>query len=151
MGFSRQEYWSRLPCPTPEDLPDPGIEPTSPVSPTSAGRFLTTEPRGKPWTLNRYEKNVFSLCNSIHYLVTSVGTTSSHLLLLSPQCCQAEWSRTVLRGKAIQPHHSKKEDASLPTITALQLCFLMKCKAYLSASHLVACSVLSNFLQPHGL
>ena len=29
MGFSRQEYWSRLPCPPPGDLPDPGIEPDS--------------------------------------------------------------------------------------------------------------------------
>ena len=29
MGFSRQECWSRLPCPPPGDLPDPGIEPTS--------------------------------------------------------------------------------------------------------------------------
>ena len=29
MGFSRQEYWSGLPCPHPEDLPDPGIEPKS--------------------------------------------------------------------------------------------------------------------------
>ena len=29
MEFSRQEYWSRLPFPTPGDLPDPGIEPTS--------------------------------------------------------------------------------------------------------------------------
>ena len=32
MGFSRQEYWSELPFPSPRDLPDPGIEPTSPVS-----------------------------------------------------------------------------------------------------------------------
>ena len=31
MGFSRQEYWSRLPCPSPGDLPDPGIEPGSPA------------------------------------------------------------------------------------------------------------------------
>ena len=31
MGFSRQEHWSGLPCPSPGDLPDPGIEPTSPV------------------------------------------------------------------------------------------------------------------------
>ena len=31
MGFSRQEYWSGLPCPPPEDLPDPGIEPRSPA------------------------------------------------------------------------------------------------------------------------
>ena len=31
MGFSRQEYWSRLPFPSPEDLPNPGIEPRSPT------------------------------------------------------------------------------------------------------------------------
>ena len=33
MGFSRQEYWSVLPCPPPGDLPDLGMEPMSPVSP----------------------------------------------------------------------------------------------------------------------
>ena len=32
IGFSRQEYWSGLPFPSPGDLPDPGIEPSSPVS-----------------------------------------------------------------------------------------------------------------------
>ena len=37
MRFSRQEYWSGLPCPPPEDLPDPGIEPTSLMSPAWAG------------------------------------------------------------------------------------------------------------------
>ena len=42
MGFPRQEYWSGLPCPSPGDLPDPGIEPMSLVSPTLAGRFFTT-------------------------------------------------------------------------------------------------------------
>ena len=42
MGFSRQEYWSGLPCPPPGDLPYPGIEPVSLISPTSAGRFFTT-------------------------------------------------------------------------------------------------------------
>ena len=31
MGFSRQEYWSKLPFPSPGDLPDPGIEPRSPA------------------------------------------------------------------------------------------------------------------------
>ena len=39
MGFSRQEYWSGLPFPSPEDLPDPGIEPTSSAL---ASRFFTT-------------------------------------------------------------------------------------------------------------
>ena len=41
MGFSRQEYWSGLLCPPP-DLPNPGIEPTSLVSPALAGGFFTT-------------------------------------------------------------------------------------------------------------
>ena len=41
MGFSRQEYLSGLPCLPPEDLPNPGIEPTSHVS-TLAGGFFTT-------------------------------------------------------------------------------------------------------------
>ena len=36
-GLSRQEYWSGLPCPPPGDLPDPGIEPTSFMSPALAG------------------------------------------------------------------------------------------------------------------
>ena len=38
----QQEYWSGLPCPPPEDLPDPGIEPISLMSPALAGRFFTT-------------------------------------------------------------------------------------------------------------
>ena len=41
MGFSRQEYWCGLPCPPPEDLPDPGIKPTSLMSPPGAGGFFT--------------------------------------------------------------------------------------------------------------
>ena len=42
MEFCWQEYWSGLPCPPPEDLPNPGIEPTSLASPELAGRFFTT-------------------------------------------------------------------------------------------------------------
>jgi len=45
MGFSRQEYWSGLPFPSPGDLPNPGIEPASPALP---GRFFATEPPRKP-------------------------------------------------------------------------------------------------------
>ena len=44
MGFPRQEYWSGLPFPSPGDLPDPGIEPMSLVSPALAGGFFTPEP-----------------------------------------------------------------------------------------------------------
>ena len=42
MAFSRQECWSGLSFPSPEDLPDPGIKPVSLMSPALAGRFLTT-------------------------------------------------------------------------------------------------------------
>ena len=42
MGFSRQEYWSELPCPSPGDLPDTGIELTYLTSPALVGRFFTT-------------------------------------------------------------------------------------------------------------
>ena len=42
MGFSRQEYWSGLPWLPAGDLPDPGIKPTSLMSPPLAGRFFTT-------------------------------------------------------------------------------------------------------------
>ena len=45
MGFSRQEYWSGLPFPSPGDLPNPGIEPGSPALQADA---LTSQPTGKP-------------------------------------------------------------------------------------------------------
>ena len=47
LGFPRQAYWSGLPCPPPGDLfPNPGTDPTSPVSPALAGGFSTTAPPG---------------------------------------------------------------------------------------------------------
>ena len=48
MGFSRQEYWSGLPFPSPGDLPDPGIEPGSP---TLQADPLTFELPGKPQSI----------------------------------------------------------------------------------------------------
>ena len=48
MGFSQQDYRSRLPFPPAEDLPDPETEPESPASPVLAGRFFTTKPPGNP-------------------------------------------------------------------------------------------------------
>ena len=43
MGFSRQEYWSGVPFPSPGDLPHPGIEPVSPVSSTVQADSLSAE------------------------------------------------------------------------------------------------------------
>ena len=49
MGSSRQGHWSGLPFPSPGDLPDLGIEPTSPALQADS---LLTEPPGKPWLLS---------------------------------------------------------------------------------------------------
>ena len=48
MGFSRQEHWSQLPCPPPEDLSNPGSETASLTSPALAGGFFTTGATWKP-------------------------------------------------------------------------------------------------------
>ena len=75
MGFSRQEYWSGLPCPPPGDLPDPGIKP---VSPALVGGFYTTAPPGKM----AYSplKNL-SIC--FHLQTSLFGAASSHLWYVS--------------------------------------------------------------------
>ena len=48
MGLPRQECWSGVPCPSPGDLPHPGLHPMSPESPALAGGFFTNELPGKP-------------------------------------------------------------------------------------------------------
>ena len=73
MGFSRQEYWSGLPFPSPGDLPDPGIEPGSPTD------ALLSEPPGK------------SLFSDVIIFISIIPSENSqcflstifHLLLLS--------------------------------------------------------------------
>ena len=67
MGFSRQEYCSGLPCPPPGDLPDPAMEPTSPMSPALAGRFFTTSATWeKPQYqhMHRLKRNTGSIAGS---------------------------------------------------------------------------------------
>ena len=69
MEFSREEYWSGFPFPSPEHLPDPGMEPTSLVSPAVAGGFSTTSPTWKAWYVHSVKVEVLvaqscsTLCN----------------------------------------------------------------------------------------
>ena len=72
--FSRQEYWSGLPCPPPGDLPDPGIEPTSLMSPALAGRFFTTRITWKIHYLSEFTQT---------YVIESM-MPSNHLTLCHP-------------------------------------------------------------------
>ena len=58
IGFSRQEYLSRLPCSPPRELPDPGIEPTSPVFPALQVDSLPTKSPGKPFSMPQLPPNL---------------------------------------------------------------------------------------------
>ena len=75
----RQEYWSELPFPSPWDLSDPGIKPTSPVSLALAGKFFTTEPPGKP---SAGQALGFLLCASASQQTTQLSLISDRLLTL---------------------------------------------------------------------
>ena len=82
--FSKLEYWSELPFPSPGDLPNPGIKA---VSPALVGRVFTTEPSGKPLML--------LCCSLFTYLTTNIshqlrgfitGQFSSSMQVLGRQC-----------------------------------------------------------------
>ena len=66
MEFSRQEYWSGLPCPPPGDLPDPGIKPVSLMSPALAAGFFTNSatweaPKNGPSSQITGKKQAYSI------------------------------------------------------------------------------------------
>ena len=67
MGFSRQGYWSGLPCPPPGDLPDPGIELASLISPALAVGFFTTSATWEAHTfkINNHINNMYSFDKTI--------------------------------------------------------------------------------------
>ena len=82
MGFSRQEYWSGLPFPSPGDLPNPGIEPGFPTLEADA---LTSEPPGKPLCILYDNLNIFwSFESQIFFpnVLTVVRRPHMHLELL---------------------------------------------------------------------
>ena len=69
MGFSRQEYWSGLPFPSPGDLPDSGIEPESPGLQADSS---LSEPPGKQkfrWEGVNLEEEIFILCSFCPVLI----------------------------------------------------------------------------------
>ena len=63
MGFSRQEYWSGLPCPPPGDLPNPGIKLESLTSPALAGRFFNTSA-----TWKAHHNTLTCFCSYSHFM-----------------------------------------------------------------------------------
>ena len=74
MGFFRQEDWSGLPCPPPGDLPDPGIETKSPVSPALQADSLPLSHRGEPHS--RWTANTNKIC-AVLDIVENYGSQTS--------------------------------------------------------------------------
>ena len=85
MGFSRQEYWSGLPFPSPGDLPDPGIEPRSPALQADA---LTSEPTGSP----RCDLKLwFLLCTLVFVLYIYLLNTGAKKVVTSCELLHSTW------------------------------------------------------------
>ena len=87
MGFSRQEYWSGLPLPSPGDLPDPGIKPGSPALEADT---LTSEPPGKPlicvreWTLTSLKTRASKVKSETQFFTSYVKNISlNHFFFFS--------------------------------------------------------------------
>ena len=79
MRFSRQEYLSGLPFPSPDYLQGRGIEPESPAL---AGGFFTTEPPGKPIRYTGDAKNMFTQANDFTFKHLCSGCAIPNLYLL---------------------------------------------------------------------
>ena len=107
MGFFRQEYWSGLPFPSPEDLPNPGTET---VSTALAGRIVTIEPPGNtkytfsPVQFISVAQSCPTVCDPMNH--STPGLPVHHQL---PEFTQTHVHRV---GDAIQPSHPRSSPSS---------------------------------------
>ena len=101
IGFPRQEHWNGLPFPSPWDLPNPGIKPTSPAL---ADRFFTTEPPGKPSTGSGTKQNLNSSLSSSIQLGCKEELEAGQLSVCLHMVCLCDWlglssSMTITGGQ----------------------------------------------------
>ena len=128
MGFSRQEYWSGLPCPPPGGLPDPGMEREYLMSPVLAGGFFTTSTTWETPVYRQIWHRV--LCGG--YLLTfrrtpvSYGAKSEKFSVSgSSQCAQLRRNGTGTKETVTLPSFDSRELAKASY--CLWACF-PKCK-----------------------
>ena len=94
IGFSMQEYWSGLLCPSSGDLPDPGIEPTSPA--LADGFFTTSASWEAPFPCGR------------SLIISYAGLPSVHSLSITGECVRRNWAcvAQLLSWKLTSPQKS---------------------------------------------
>ena len=115
MGFLRLEYWSGLPVPPPGDLPNPGIEPRSPVPPALAGGFFTTELPGS-FPVNQFFASDGPKYSSFSF---SISSSNEYSGLIS---FRMDWlDLLAVQGtlKSLLQHHTQ-----FKSINSLALSFL---------------------------
>ena len=110
MEFSRQEYWSGVPFPTPGELPNSGTEPASPVAPAFAREFFTTELPGKPLMLCVSLKIHLSFLNSLNH-ASAVSRFLQSLSFTPFLVFSAPWT-LVSNGHSLSGHHLQGAGAS---------------------------------------
>ena len=130
MGFPRQEYWSGLPFPSPGDLSDPGIKS---MSPALAGRFFTTEPPGKPHSINWLSGNKLG---KISHFPPDIGKFWVYVdlaVLYFIKFCSCELpAANPLNGAVRATHPSKLTIFALYNIHfSVNLCFTPHCILFL--------------------
>ena len=105
MELSKQEQWSGLPFTTPGDLPDPGIQPSSPASPALAGGFFTTDAQTtqeapRMWcvytmeccSVSKWDRNS-AICNNMDehggcYALSEMSQTETEKYCMVPLICR---------------------------------------------------------------
>ena len=109
MGFPRQEYWSGLQCPAPEDLPNPGIEPVSLMSSALAGRFFTTSAMQEAHTF--YIKCIYTYKYVYAYIGAEKVQTVKNLSSVQKTWVQSELGRCPGEGNGNPLQYSCLENS----------------------------------------
>ena len=118
MGFSRQEYWSGLPCPPPGDLPDPGIEPRSPA--LQVDSFLS-EPPGSPEEALSNLQTSLRLPGPSLFCHQSVSQRCSHT---DPLIFFCFFPGSLSHRRKEEPDHSHQGQTGAGTASALHAGFI---------------------------
>ena len=112
--FPRQEYWSGLPFPSPENLPDSGIEPTSLASPTLAGSLPSAPPgtsqqKAFSWVVNQSAKGQNKHPRQLLFAPSSPPDVSEPLTAMLRQLSHVAVRRDYREGsQKWEPHHQQR-------------------------------------------